>query len=498
MFYINAQSLLCHKHEIELLVTQHKIDVLCISETWLSSNMSDGFANIPSYNLYREDHDRDSLRDVVLRNKPIFIFGDFNDDLLKAGNKMAGLIDSVKLDQLIDRPTRVTSNSSTLIDLFITNNKTMVTKLEILPGPIADHEAISILVNMKKLKRSPIYKTFRCLRNYSQNTYCNLLLNEVNTLNTILHTDDVSIQVNTLTNVMNLCIDTCAPIVTRQLLRPPAPWISEQIRSAIKERDQTQSSLKQDPYNELLRENYRDKKKTVELVIDASRKEYYNNEFKKNINDISATWKTAKKMLSNVTNNDFELIENSEAILTKTENVNEFFSGVGKRTFEKAQEDLANNDILLQEINHSDNFNDNLSVFRPSPVDCETVILTIKSMKETNASGPDGISLRFIKDSLFITAFYLTIIINTSIVTNVYPEMWKIPYVVPVYKSGDKDLVVDYLPHCFVVQYADDTQILIEGDSNDVEAIVERANNILSFKKMLLIFISIFKSVMMC
>ncbi|XP_068205877.1 uncharacterized protein [Palaemon carinicauda] len=151
---------------------------------------------------------------------------------------MAGLIDSVKLDQLIDRPTRVTLNSSTLIDLFITNNKTMVTKLEILPGPIADHEAISILVNMKKPKHSPIYKTFCCLRT----TYCNLLLNEVNTLNTILHADDVSIQVNTLTNVMNLCIDTYAPIVTRQLLRPPAPWISEQIRSVIKERDQTQFS----------------------------------------------------------------------------------------------------------------------------------------------------------------------------------------------------------------------------------------------------------------
>ena len=77
--------------------------------------------------------------------------------------------------------------------------------------------------------------------------------------------------------------------------------------------------------------------------------------------------------------------------------------------------------------------------FRPTPVDCETVILTIKDLRETSAVGSDGISLRFIRDGLFILAFYLTVIINTSIVTYTFPDLWKHPFVVAAYKSGDID-----------------------------------------------------------
>ena len=74
------------------------------------------------------------------------------------------------------------------------------------------------------------------------------------------------------------------------------------------------------------------------------------------------------------------------------------------------------------------------------------LILTVKGLKESNACGSDGIPLRYIKDSLYIIAFYLTIIINTSIVTKTYPSSWKYPYVVPAFKNGDPDEVSNYRP----------------------------------------------------
>ena len=43
-------------------------------------------------------------------------------------------------------------------------------------------------------------------------------------------------------------------------------------------------------------------------------------------------------------------------------------------------------------------------------------------------------------------AFYITVIVNTSIVTNAYPNIWKNPYVIPAYKSGDVDKVTNYRP----------------------------------------------------
>ena len=99
---------------------------------------------------------------------------------------MSKLISNLKLYQLVDKPTRVTANTATLLDLLITNNKNMVNCLEILPGPVADHEAISVTLNISNPKRLPIYKTFRTMRNYSQDFFCSLLINEVATLNNIL------------------------------------------------------------------------------------------------------------------------------------------------------------------------------------------------------------------------------------------------------------------------------------------------------------------------
>ena len=117
-----------------------------------------------------------------------------------------------------------------------------------------------------------------------------------------------------------------------------------------------------------------------------------------------------------------------------------------QESFEKAQEELGNSNIQLQNINENGVNENELVSFKPSPVNCDTVILAVKSIRESNACGSDGISLRFIKDSLYVIAFYLTVIVNTSVATNTYPDLWKISHVVPTHKSGDEDNVSNYRP----------------------------------------------------
>ena len=159
----------------------------------------------------------DSFKTMILRNKPILAFGDFNDDLLMRGNKMSRILSNVKLKQLVTKPTRITPNSASLIDLVITNNENMLRHFDVIPSPIADHEAITVCLDISKPKRIPVLKTFRCLKNYSQEILCNLLMNEVNQLNGILHTDNVSTQVAILTDFMIISLDKCAPLVTREI-----------------------------------------------------------------------------------------------------------------------------------------------------------------------------------------------------------------------------------------------------------------------------------------
>ncbi len=77
------------------------------------------------------------------------------------------------------------------------------------------------------------------------------------------------------------------------------------------------------------------------------------------------------------------------------------------------------------------------AVFRPHPVGTETVITTTKSLKETSSVGSDGIPMKLTKDALYVIAFYLTCIVNTSVVTDIVPTAWKHALVIPRFKNGD-------------------------------------------------------------
>ena len=296
---INAQSLLCHFDAIEFLLHERDIDILCICETWLEDTVDDKFIYISNYNLVRRDAGRgagvciyyrdclkikvldteiDKIENVeeiwiqvqckkfpsfiigciyrhpkalvksfshlsevfkvmLLKKKPIFILGDFNDNLLDKSNHMNKVCRNLNLYQLIEKPTRITQHSSTLLDLIITNNTKMIVQSDVTPSPIADHEMISILINVRKPKKELDVRTYRCRKNYSPNIFCDLLLNETPTLNNILTTDDIDRQVGILTVTFNYCLDECAPVVTREISRPFAPWIDQNLRCIINEKN---------------------------------------------------------------------------------------------------------------------------------------------------------------------------------------------------------------------------------------------------------------------
>ena len=52
---INAQSFQSNYDEVRLQVQERDIDVLCVSETWLLSHISDDPISIPDYKLFHND-----------------------------------------------------------------------------------------------------------------------------------------------------------------------------------------------------------------------------------------------------------------------------------------------------------------------------------------------------------------------------------------------------------------------------------------------------------
>ncbi len=72
---IIEQSLLSNLDEIKILIQERKIDILCVTETWLLPHTTDVAISIPGYKVYRCDKGRASGVCVYARHSlhPVLI-----------------------------------------------------------------------------------------------------------------------------------------------------------------------------------------------------------------------------------------------------------------------------------------------------------------------------------------------------------------------------------------------------------------------------------------
>ena len=146
-----------------------------------------------------------------------------------------------------------------------------------------------------------------------------------------MNTDNVNIQAGILTGVFNECLDECAPIVTKEIMRPPASWITQEIKMVMSNRDRLRS-IRDKNYSAMAIENYRRSKGKVKLMIKNAKVNYFQKKFKecKNIWNITDEIVPSKKKNKQVCSfNDAE---------TTAENFNNYFSNVGRNFFLETQQ----------------------------------------------------------------------------------------------------------------------------------------------------------------
>ena len=497
--HINARSLLSCLDEVKLLIKSSKLDILCVSETWLLSSMPSRFVDIDGFTIYRCDEGNgggaciyvrneltavqlhlgltyskdiqdiwlrvqsrkfpsvivgtmyrhpkghvdsyeyisNSLQKESLYNKPIFLFGDLNDDLLIPNAKLQKLIKDVHFHQIINEPTRITPTSRTLLDVIITNKVDIVLSSVVSSCNFSDHDMIFAEINIEKPPKQIEIKTFRSLKNYSSEAFCNELIKYTALLNNLLDTDDINQQVKVLTSVFMTCLNSIAPIVTKKIHRPPAPWMTDEIKREMHRSEELRKRrdiMKNDDINE----QYRISKKRVKSLIAKAKKESFHERFSKcNLRK----WDVIKDIIPNKKKTSKNL--NSENHVETAEKFNIFFANVGKNVFNETRESRPLN------VHPSCPLDVNPPIrpyFQPKPVQVKVVIDTILKLSNKQSFGSDGISSRFLKDSLPVLGFYLTVIVNTSIVTGVFPEMWKYALVNPLFKQGDPEDPSNFRP----------------------------------------------------
>lgn len=191
---------------------------------------------------------------------------------IPTSNKLGTIICINKLHQIID--TRVTPQSATLLDIIVTNKHDAIIHKDIIPNTIADRDLITATVKITKPKRKPGMRTFRHLGAHSKDLSCDGLIGAAPALKEISSTDNVDIQVHSLTSVLSNCLEQCAPFVTKEINEPFDSWINDEIRSAMSTRNTLQARLRQNRNNAELLEQYKHQRNRVKSLLRYAEQSY--------------------------------------------------------------------------------------------------------------------------------------------------------------------------------------------------------------------------------
>ena len=210
--------------------------------------------------------------EAIVLNKSIVILGDLNCDGLKDKcveyKIMVRFLNEMNLTQLIKSPTRITDATQSLLDVILVSSKSIVYRSGVLLTSISDHLLVYAELKIKSPRQPLQYITARSFKNYVPNYFEANLADKSDFLLSIFDGDDVNAKLNILNYAIQSTLDAHAPIKTIKIRNRPCPFITQDLRNLMKERDRlhqrflrTRDIIDWDNYKSYLNNVKRDLKK---------------------------------------------------------------------------------------------------------------------------------------------------------------------------------------------------------------------------------------------
>ena len=364
--------------------------------------------------------------------KPIYVLGDFNINLLNAETcnftkDFLLSLQSYSFIPTIDKPTRVNSNSATLIDnIFVNQIGREITSGNII-SDVSDHYSQFCIIKSLKVKElSP--KTM--IRNFSRDTEENIHseLSEINWDLAMRNCgDNADAGFSKFFNSLNKIVNKHAPLrplSKRKAKQFSKPWITKGILKSIKVKNALFTSGNYEKYK-----HYRNK---ILTLTRCSKKSYYHSYFNDHMTNVKKTWIGINHLIGRNK-------RRCKPIVALPNVLNDFFSSVGQTLAASVHPANYRFSDYLSTINISSSF-----FFEPvTSMELETEILFLPTNK---AHGLYSCPVRVLKSSSSVLSQPLAQIMNISVITGQYPSKLKHAKVIPIFKGGDETDPSNYRP----------------------------------------------------
>ena len=393
----------------------------------------------------------------------VYILGDWNLDILSHASNprvqdLLSIMSEHMLYPTIDKPTRATATSATLIDNIFTNNTSLLNSL-IVHSSITDHfPVISTFVSSSPTPRPPIKIQRRKIDETS-------LINLNNAIENIDWSDmydstDPNICLSQLMDSLTCLFNHHCPkqeIVIKNK-HQNKQYITPGIKRSIKEKNRLQRLAAKWPITYGIRfKRYRN---ILNKTIKNSKAQYIQSQLE-NASNIKQYYKTLNKILKGTSNqNNITLKINGTDTCDPTtvaNHLNDHFASVGAKLATQVPPSTTNFTQYMPPPS-----NCSLFLYPTTPLEIKAIV----SKSKDSSPGCDEIPMSLFKNCINNLAHPLSVLTNLIFKTGIFPYAMKVAKVTAIYKSGCQNEPNNFRPIsvlnsvCKIVESAISTRLV--------------------------------------
>ena len=319
---------------------------------------------------------------------------------------------------------------------------------------MSDHLPYFYSIKMK-VNHPPKSRRHKYYRKYDGKSLKNLY-NDLNAtdiisfLNHDMHTDP-NINYNIFENILITAFNKNIPLRKVKFDKhkhKKSKWVTNGIIKSITFRDNLYKRMKPTDPNSIEYANHKYNlsvyNKILRQLIKHAKISYYNNQFKKYYGNSRQTWNVINDVINRPKSGSFP-----EFIYINNENVSDsgLIANHFNNYFGRVGSDMAATVPVPDNCTHQDYLpKDILSTFNFEPITENKVKNIIVQLKSKPSAGYDGISSSLLKYLEPILSGPLSLIINQSLHTGIFPDKLKLAKIFPVDKKDDIHMMQNYRP----------------------------------------------------
>lgn len=400
--------------------------------------------------VFEEFLDRFALVMQKLNGAQVIVMGDLNvcintDD--EKRNRFLCFLRRFNLNLLSsNEATRVGETRLSCLDLTFCNWQETAAISRVIKTGISDHYGV-LVISKHFVKSGTTAKTIRSFSNEHHDFFDSLL--KKHDWSDVKSLSNVQVAFETFHSVIKCCFDLAFPLktVAKRNSNKCAPLshkgvlLKRELKDSVNQYELNRTKGKLSALNQaklLYNEELRKCKVAYNLNYIANA----GNKSKAVWSVINQNRKCKTKQCSGITlNHGGTLVSSPQSV---AELLNEFFTSSIEHLSDENRIRVERNGVKESPcVPAADRIGNTFYLF---PTNSDEVEITVKQLRNSKATGPDGLSSVFLKKHISVLAQPLAHIINLSFEKGIYPDQLKIAKICPLFKGGDTHDVKRYRP----------------------------------------------------